>query len=104
MSVTVPVGHKDMRIRSLLGCLLLSLAALAFIEGVADAAACHVSVRQQWRSQHQSSVRVSHRKSPGVLGDVPELPVLSVFRPVPASDHPDFLPPLPTPVFVPPRV
>jgi hypothetical protein len=93
-----------MRVRSLLGCLLLSLAALAVIEVVADAAAFHVSVRQQWRTQHQSPVRVSQRKTPGVLGEVPTLSILIVIGPVSASDGPDLLPPLPTSVFVPPRV
>ena len=104
VSVTVSTAHEYMHIRTLLGCLLLSLAVLAFTEAVVDAAAYHVSVRQQWRSQHQSSVRASQRKPPGVLGDVPELSVPSVFGPVPVSDRPEFLPPLPTPVFVPPRV
>jgi len=93
-----------MHLRSLLGCLLLSLAALAVIEVVVDTAAFHVSVRQQWRTQHQSPVRVSQRKTPGVLGELPTLSIPSVIGPVRVSDRPDLLPPLPTPVFVPPRV
>jgi len=90
-------------IRSLLGCLLLSVAALAAIESAVDAAAYHVSVRQQWRTQHQSPHRVSQRKTPGVLGDVARLTFLSLIDRVPATDPPDLAPPLPTQVFVPPR-
>ena len=97
-------GQTCVHTRSLLGCLLLFLAALAFIEVAVDAAAYHVSVRQQWRTQHQSPVRVSQRKTPGVLPEVPTRSILNVIGPVSVSDCPDLLPPIPTPVFVPPRV
>jgi hypothetical protein len=104
LSLTVEAGNNGMRIRSLLGCLLLSLSALAFIEVVVDAAAYHAPMRQQWRAQQQSPTRVSQHKTPGVLTEVSRLSALSVVGPVLVSDHPDFLTPLPPSVFVPPRV
>jgi len=104
MSMKVQAGQRHMRLRSLLGCVLLTLAALAFIEVVVDAAAYQMSVRQQWRTAHQSPVRVSPRKTPAILAEAPKPPVLTVLGPVVVRDPSELSPPLPPSVFVPPRV
>lgn len=94
-----------MTVRSLIGCLLVVLASISFIEVTLDASTHRAALRHQWRAraQHHATFRVSQRSGPAVSADVPP-PVLTALGPVVPPDQPDALPLLPVSVFVPPRV
>lgn len=94
-----------MTARSLVGCLLVFLAALAVVEITLDASTDHAALRHQWRAraQHHTTFRASQRSGPVPAPDV-AAPVLPAVGRVVVLDQPPALPLLTAFVFVPPRV
>jgi hypothetical protein len=95
-----------MRTRSVLGCVLLTLAAFSVVQMALDGAAFRAPDTQQWRApaHHQGAARLPRRNTNGIPSASPAASVLSFTGLVVLANCPDFLSPLLAGVFVPPRV
>lgn len=103
-----------MPMRSVLGCLLLVLAALSVLEVALDGAALRAPGRAQWRAQrhHQTVARTSPKtlarvsqRSQGAIGATPSAPLIATPGGLTAAGSaPGFVSPVLATVFVPPRV
>jgi hypothetical protein len=95
-----------MMTRSVLGCVLLVLAAFSVLQIALDGASFRAPDHQQWRapSHHQGAARPPRRNTNGIPAASPAAPVLSLSGLVVLADCPDVLSPPLAGVFVPPRV
>lgn len=93
-----------MHTRSLVGCVLVSLVALAVVEAALDAATVHVSVRLQWRAQHHGFPRASQRNTTALHSKPLNAESLNTISSVAPCDLPRLLEPPPEAIFIPPRV
>jgi hypothetical protein len=95
---------SGMEARSVLGCLLLSLALILVAEGVLDGAALRGARRPQWRAgDHSAAVRLAP-KSPlvGAL-ETPAVAARARADAMLPQERPGRTAPRPAPIFVPPR-
>jgi hypothetical protein len=95
-----------MTTRSVLGCVLLVLAAFSVLQIALDGASFRAPDHQQWRAptHHQGAARLLRRNTNGIPAASPAAPFLSLSGQVVVGDCPGFLSPLLAGVFVPPRV
>jgi len=95
-----------MTTRSVLGCVLLVLAAFSVLQIALDGASFRASDHQQWRApaHHRGATRLTRRNTNGIPAAAPAALVPSLSGLVVVADCPDVLSPLLAGVFVPPRV
>jgi len=95
-----------MTTRSVLGGVLLVLAAFAVLQMALDGASFRASVHQQWRAptHHEGATRLPRRNTNGIPAASPGAPVLSLSGVVVVTGCPAVVSPLLAGVFVPPRV
>jgi hypothetical protein len=96
---------SGMEARSLLKCLLLSLALILVAEGALHGAALRGGRRPQWRAGDQAAAARLAAKSPlaGAL-EAPSVATRDRADAVPPLDRPGPTAPRPASIFVPPRV
>jgi hypothetical protein len=88
------------------GYALLALAVIAQCGTALDRASFHTAIEQQWQAptHHPNAPRLPQRHAPGILGEMPSLPIFDRTASLPRAARPDPRSPLLAGIFVPPRV